>query len=134
MQCGPIPDDVQSACRILALKNPDVLLAAYSVLILRDYEYRFRDFGQYPPTHIDPAIPWEIARWTLKRLGLLGELRRVEDEGVEIGISPYIEGILVKSEEIFKGDPYGMALVERVNVLRDKLNYRYMCQSLDFFR
>ena len=35
MQCGPIPDDVQSACRILALKNPDVLLAAYSVLILR---------------------------------------------------------------------------------------------------
>ena len=134
MQIGPIPDDVQSACHILASQNPEVLLAAYSVLILRDYEYRFRDFGQYPPTHIDPAIPWEIARWTLRRLGLLGELRRVEDEGVEIGISPYIEGILVKSEEIFRGDPYGMALVERVNVLRDKLNYRYMCQSLDFFR
>ena len=134
MQIGPIPDDVQSACHILASQNPEVLLAAYSVLILRDYEYRFRDFGQYPPTHIDPAIPWEIARWTLRRLGLLGELRRVEDEGVEIGISPYIEGILMKSEEIFRGDPYGMALVERVNVLRDKLNYRYMCQSLDFFR
>ena len=134
MQCGPIPDDVQSACRILALKNPDVLLAAYSVLILRDYEYRLRGFGQYPPTHIDPAIPWEIARWTLSRLGLLRELRRSEDEGVEIGISPYIDGILGKSEEIFKGDPYGMALVARVNVLRDKLNYRYMCQSLDNFR
>ena len=134
MQIGPIPDDVQSACHILASQNPEVLLAAYSVLILRDYEYRFRDFGQYPPTHIDPAIPWEIARWTLRRLGLLGELRRVEDEGVEIGISPYIEGILMKSEEIFRGDPYGMALVERVNVLRDKLNYRYMCQSLDIFR
>ena len=136
MQIGPIPDDVQSACRILASQNPEVLLAAYSVLILRDYEYRFRDFSrcQYPPTHIGPVASWEIARWTLNRLGLLGELRRVEDEGVEIGISPYIEGILVKSEEIFKDDPYGMALVERVNVLRDKLNYRYMCQSLDTFR
>ena len=136
MQIGPIPDDVQSACRILASQNPEVLLAAYSVLILRDYEYRFRDFSrcQYPPTHIGPVTPWEIARWTLRRLGLLGELRRVEDEGVEIGISPYIEGILMKSEEIFRGDPYGMALVERVNVLRDKLNYRCICQSLDFFR
>ena len=28
MQCGQIPDDVKSACRILASKNPDVLLAA----------------------------------------------------------------------------------------------------------
>ena len=134
MQCGPIPDDVQSACRILALKNPDVLLAAYSVLILRDYEYRFRDFGQYPPTHIDPAIPWEIARWTLSRLGLIWELRRAEDEGVEIGISPYVDGILGRYEEIFKDDLYGMELVARVKVLRDKLNYRYMCQSLDTFR
>ena len=134
MQCGPIPDDVQSACRILALKNPDVLLAAYSVLILRDYEYRFRDFGQYPPTHIDPAIPWEIARWTLSRLGLIWELRRAEDEGVEIGISPYVDGILGRYEEIFKDDLYGMELVARVKVLRDKLNYRYMCQRLDTFR
>ncbi len=134
MQCGQIPDDVKSACRILASKNPDVLLAAYSVLILRDYEYRFRDFGQYPPTHLDPAIPWEVARWTLSRLGLLLELRRAEDEGVEIGISPYVDGILGKCEEIFKDDLYGMELVARVNVLRDKLNYRYMCQSLDTFR
>lgn len=111
MQCGQIPDDVKSACRILASKNPDVLLAAYSVLILRDYEYRFRDFGQYPPTHLDPAIPWEVARWTLSRLGLLLELRRAEDEGVEIGISPYVDGILGKCEEIFKDDLYGMELV-----------------------
>ena len=118
----------------LALKNPDVLLAAYSVLILRDYEYRFRDFGQYPPTHIDPAIPWEIARWTLSRLGLIWELRRAEDEGVEIGISPYVDGILGRYEEIFKDDLYGMELVARVKVLRDKLNYRYMCQRLDTFR
>ena len=74
MQIGPIPDDVQSACRILASQNPEVLLAAYSVLILRDYEYRFRDFSrcQYPPTHIGPVASWEIAGWTLKRLGLLG--------------------------------------------------------------
>ena len=134
MLCGPIPDDVKSACRILASKNPDVLLAAYSVLILRDYEYRFRDFGQYPPTHIDPSIPWEVARWTLSRLGLLLELRRAEDEGVEIGISPYVDGILGKCEEIFKDDLYGMELVARVKVLRDKLNYRYMCQGLDTFR
>ena len=91
MQIGPIPDDVQSACRILASQNPEVLLAAYSVLILRDYEYRFRDFNrcQYPPTHIGPVASWEIARWTLSRLGLIWELRRAEDEGVEIGISPY---------------------------------------------
>ena len=136
MQIGPIPDDVQSASRILASQNPEVLLAAYSVLILRDYEYRFRELGrcQCPPTHIGPVTPREIARWTLRRLGLLGELRRVEDEGVEIGISPYVDGILEKSEEIFKGDQYGMALVSRVNVLRDKLNYSYMCQSLDTFR
>lgn len=134
MQCGQIPDDVKSACRILASKNPDVLLAAYSVLILRDYEYRFRDIGQYPPTHIDPWIPWEIARWTLSRLGLIWELRRAEDEGVEIGISPYVDGILGRYEEIFKDDLYGMELAARVKVLRDKLKYRYMCQGLDTFR
>ena len=120
MQCGPIPDDVKSACRTLASKNPDVLLAAYSVLILRDYEYRFRDSGQYPPTHIDPGIPWEVARWTLNRLGLIWELRSAEDEGVEIGISPYVDGILGKCEEIFKDDLYGMELVARVKVLRDE--------------
>ena len=134
MQCGPIPDDVKSACRTLASKNPDVLLAAYSVLILRDYEYRFRDSGQYPPTHIDPGIPWEVARWTLNRLGLIWELRSAEDEGVEIGISTYVDGILGKCEEIFKDDLYGKELVARVKVLRDKLNYRYMCQRLDAFR
>ena len=136
MQIGPIPDDVQSACRILASQNPEVLLAAYSVLILRDYEYRFRDFSrcQYPPTHIGPVASWEIARWTLSRLGLIWELRRAEDEGVEIGISPYVDGILGRYEEIFKDDLYGMELVARVKVLRDKLNYRYMCQSLDTFR
>lgn len=48
------------------------------------------------------------------------ELRRAEDEGVEIGISPYVDGILGKCEEIFKDDLYGMELVARVKVLRDE--------------
>lgn len=78
------------------------------------------DKGNSRPTHLDPAIPWEIARWTLSRLGLLLELRRAEDEGVEIGISPYVDGILGKCEEIFKDDLYGMELVARVKVLRDE--------------